>query len=206
MTSLIADQLFQLFHRRHACHQFQPDRPLTEAEITTILEAGRLSPSSFGLEQWKFVVIRSPEDKASMQAACFDQPQVGSASALVVILAKLAELDPDHPYAQKLLAREYPGDAYAPALKNYRGFHAATDIKAWSSNQCHIAAANMMTAATAAGIDSCAIGGFLPEKVSQLLNLDLTQYDIALILALGVCDQAAGPKLRLPLQDLVEYR
>ena len=206
MTPPLADQLLELFHRRHACHQFQADRPLTDDELTTILEAGRLSPSSFGLEQWKFVVLRASEDKAAMQAACFDQPQVGSASALVVILAKLAELDPDHPYAQKLLAREYPGEAYAPALKNYRGFHAATDIKAWSSNQCHIAAANMMTAATAAGIDSCAIGGFLPDRVSALLKLEPSQYDVALILALGVCDQAPGPKLRLPLQDLVEYR
>jgi nitroreductase len=131
---------------------------------------------------------------------------VGSASALVVILAKLAELDPDHPYAQRLLAREYPGEAFAPALKNYRAFHATTDVKAWSVSQCHIAAANMMTAAAGIGIDSCAIGGFLPDEVRKLLAVDPAEYEVALILALGICAQPAGEKLRLPLQELVEYR
>jgi nitroreductase len=200
------EQLTDIFHRRHACHEFKTGIPLSDADLGFILEAGRLSPSSFGLEQWKFVVLTSPEHKAAMQAACFQQPQVGSASALVVILAKLAELDPDHPYAQRLLAREYPGEAFAPALKNYRAFHATTDVKAWSVSQCHIAAANMMTAAAGIGIDSCAIGGFLPDEVRKLLAVDPAEYEVALILALGICAQPAGEKLRLPLQELVEYR
>ena len=198
--------LSDIFQRRHACHEFKADVPLAAADLEFILEAGRLSPSSFGLEQWKFVVLTSAEHKAAMQAACFQQPQVGNASTLVVILAKLAELDPDHPYARRLLAREYPGEAFAPALENYRGVHAATDVKAWSVCQCHIAAANMMTAAAGIGIDSCAIGGFQPETVRKILDIDPAQYEVALILALGVCAQPAGEKLRLPLQELVEYR
>jgi nitroreductase len=198
--------LSDIFRRRHACHEFKADLPLAAADLDFILEAGRLSPSSFGLEQWKFLVLTSGEIKAAMQSACFQQPQVGSASALVVILAKLAELDPDHPYAQRLLAREYPGEAYEAALKNYRGFHANTDVKAWSVSQCHIAAANMMTAAAGINVDSCAIGGFLPDTVCNLLDIDPAQYEVALILALGVCAQTGGEKLRLPTEELVEYR
>lgn len=199
-------QLSDIFRRRHACHEFRTGLPLAPADLEFILEAGRLSPSSFGLEQWKFLVLTSAEDKAAMQGACFQQPQVGNASALVVILAKLAELSPDHPYARELLAREYPGEAFGPALENYRGFYAHTDVKAWSVCQCHIAAANMMTAAAGIGIDSCAIGGFLPDQVRQLLGIDAGKYEVALVLALGVCTQPAGEKLRLPLAELVEYR
>ena len=206
MSQNLSAPLLNIFQRRHACHQFHADQPLDRADLDVILEAGRLSPSSFGLEHWKFIVLTRPEDKAAMQAACFQQPQVGSASALVVILAKLAELDPDHPYAQKLLAREYPGEAFGPALKNYRGFHAASDVKAWSVTQCHIAAANMMTAASGLGIDSCAIGGFLPEAVHKLLGIDPAQHEVALVLAFGACVQPPGEKQRLPLSELVEYR
>jgi nitroreductase len=202
MKNLLSD----IFHRRHACHEFKTGTTLATEDLDFILEAGRLSPSSFGLEQWKFLVLTSDEHKSAMQTACFNQPQVGSASALVVILAKLAELAPDHPYALKLLAREYPGEAFGPALENYRGFHANTDVKAWSISQCHIAAANMMTAAAGIGIDSCAIGGFLPDKVRGILDIDPSQYEVALILALGMCVQPAGEKLRLPLQELAEYR
>ena len=64
----------------------------------------------------------------------------------------------------------------------------------------------MMTAASGIGIDSCAIGGFVPDEVRKILDVDPAQYEVALILALGVCTQPAGEKLRLPLQELVEYR
>lgn len=199
-------ELLQLFQRRYACHRFDAGQPIDRADLDFVLEAGRLSPSSFGLEQWKFVVVTGAEEKQALQAACFNQPQVGTAGAVVVILAKLAELHPDADYLKTLLAREYPGEQYAAAHANYRAFHAATDVKAWSSAQCHIAAANMMTAATAVGLDSCAIGGFLPEVIQQQLNIDPVRHSIALILALGHCAAPAGEKLRLPLAELVEFR
>jgi nitroreductase len=125
---------------------------------------------------------------------------------VIVVLAKLAELAPDSEYLRQLMAREYPGDALEGALKNYRGFYAATDVKAWSENQCHIAAANMMTAAAGIDIDSCAIGGFDPAEVQRLLDIDPARHQPALILALGYCAQAPGEKLRLPMEELVEYR
>jgi nitroreductase len=199
-------QLLKIFRRRHACHLFHADRLLPMDDLNFILEAGRLSPSSFGLEQWKFVVLTGNEQKLALQAACFQQPQVGTASAVVVILAKLAEMDPDSDYLYRLMAREYPGDALDGALKNYRSFHAATNVKAWSENQCHIAAANMMTAAAGIEIDSCAIGGFDPAEVQRLLEIDPARHHPSLILAFGYCAQAPGEKLRLPLEDLVEYR
>lgn len=199
-------QLLEIFRRRHACHLFQANRTLAEDDLNFILEAGRLSPSSFGLEPWKFVVMSSQSQKLELQSACYQQPQVGTASVVVVVMAKLAEMDPDSDYLRRLMAREYPGDALEGALKNYRNFHAATDIKAWSEHQCHIAAANMMTAAAGIGIDSCAIGGFEPEEIQRMLGIDPNNMQPSLILAFGYCAQAAGEKLRLPLADLVEFR
>jgi nitroreductase len=203
---IMKNAILDIFRRRFACHAFMPDRAVAREDLDVILEAGRLSPSSFGLEQWKFVVVSKLEAKQALQAASFNQPQVGNAGVVVVILAKIAELDPDSDYIQKLMAREYPGEAMAPALANYRGFHANTDIKAWSITQCHIAAANMMTAATAVGLDSCAIGGFLPDQVKHILGIDGDRYEIALILPFGYCAEAAHEKQRLPLSELVEYR
>lgn len=199
-------EILDLFRRRFACHSFRSERAVPQADLDVVLEAGRLSPSSFGLEHWKFLVVTGAEDKASLQAACFNQPQVGGAAVVVVILARTADLHPDSDYLRAQLAREYPGDALAPALGNYRGFFAATDVKAWSVCQCHIAAANMMTAATAVGLDSCAIGGFLPERVKEILAIDGERYEIALILPLGYCAEGAPEKLRRPMAELVEYR
>lgn len=199
-------KLLEIFRRRHACHLFQADRALAEDDLNFILEAGRLSPSSFGLEPWKFVVMSSQSQKLATQTACFEQPQVGSASVVIVVLAKLAEMDPDSAYLRRLIAREYPGDALEPALKNYRNFHAETNIKAWSENQCHIAAANMMTAAAGIEIDSCAIGGFDPQAIQRILDIKPGNMHPSLVLAFGYCAQSSGDKLRLPLEELVEYR
>jgi nitroreductase len=201
------NELLAAFQKRHACHLFEANRALNGDDLTFILEAGRLSPSSFGLEQWKFLVLTKPQDKQAMQAACFNQPQVGSASVVIVILARLAELDPDAEYVRRLMAREYPEkEALEGALKNYRSFHAATDVKAWSAAQCHIAAANMMTAAAGIGIDSCAIGGFVPEEVCDLLQIDPTRFQPTLVLPLGFCAHDSGEKMRLPMEEVAEYR
>lgn len=199
-------QLLDIFRRRHACHLFLAERGIAPDDLAFILEAGRLSPSSFGLEPWKFIVLEAPAHKLAMQSACFQQPQVGTACVLIVVLAKRAELEPDSNYLQRLMAREYPGEALEVALKNYRAFHAGTDVAAWSAAQCHIAAANMMTAAAGIGIDSCAIGGFDPEQVRQQLGTDPHQFAPTLILAFGYCAQAPAEKQRLPLDELVEYR
>lgn len=199
-------QLADLFQRRFACHLFDSQRSINPSDLEFVLEAGRLSPSSFGLEHWKFVVVQSHDLKQALQTACFQQPQVGSASAVIIVLAKLAELAPDSPYIQKLLEREYPGDQLPMGQANYRNLYAAIDVRAWSVSQCHIAAANMMTAATAVGLDSCAIGGFLPDQIQQLLHIDPKQYEIALILPIGYCTEQPHEKRRLPLADLVEYR
>jgi len=199
-------QLLDIFRRRHACHLFLTERAIHPDDLTFILEAGRLSPSSFGLEPWKFIVLHTPSQKLAMQSACFQQPQVGTASTLIVIVAKQAELEPDSEYLQRLMAREYPGEALDAALENYRAFHAGTDVTAWSAAQCHIAAANMMIAAAGIGIDSCAIGGFDPEQVGKLLGSDPRQFAPTLILAFGYCAQAPAEKQRLPLEELVEYR
>jgi len=201
------NELLQIFLRRHACHQFLPDRALPREDLEFILEAGRLSPSSFGLEPWRFIVCAQAVDKQALQAACFGQAQVGSASVVVVILARLAELHPDSPYVRRLMAREYPqAEALQGALRNYREFHAAADVPTWSAAQCHIAAANMMTAAAGIGVDSCAIGGFIPGELCRVLDIDARVNQPVLVLPLGYCAHPAGEKQRLALTEMLEYR
>lgn len=202
---MLKNDFLAILNRRHACHSFTAQALAPDA-VDFILEAGRLSPSSFGLEPWHFVVCTRTEDKQKLQAACFDQLQVGQAATVIVILARLSELAPDHPYAQELLQREYPGERFAGGMAMYRDFYAAIDVPAWSTTQCHIAAANMMTAAAAIDVDSCPIGGFLPDAVGTTLNLPREQFVPALILALGHCQEPVPSKQRLPLAQLVTRR
>lgn len=205
---MIKDAFMKSLQFRHACKHFDPARQVLQADLDFVLEAGRLSPSSMGLEPWHFVVVRSQPLKDALQTASFGQPQLGSASVVIVILAKKAALKPGSNYVTRLFQRN------ATMLEPYDWLTAChadlarhADMLTWGAAQCHIAAANMMTAAAVAGVDSCPIGGFDPAQVQQALEIDADQYAITLILPLGYrLDPTPVAHLRLPLSELVTYR
>jgi nitroreductase len=200
------DAFMRLIQFRHACKLFDETRPLARADLDYILEAGRLSPSSLGLEPWRFLVIEDRGLRRHLRSACWNQSQITSASAVIVIKALKAELNLETGYARRMLRRLVASEAeLEEAMEIYRAIpHQGR--AAWSVAQCHIAAADMMLAAAALGIDSCPMGGFEPEAVAQLLGIDLGQCEIALLLAVGYRAQPQPARHRLPLSALVEYR
>lgn len=191
---------------RFACKLFDESRKIAPADLTYIFEAGRLSPSSLGLEPWRFVVVQDETLRRRLRPSCWNQAQITTASAVIVILALKADLDPETGYPRRMLARLLPpGADLDETMTIYRGI-AHEHRTAWSVEQCHIAAANMMTAAAVIGIDTCPMGGFEPEAVADILGIDRQKYAIALIVAAGYRAQEQPPKQRLPLSDLVIYR
>ncbi len=197
---------------RHACKKFDPQRKIDDADFQQILEFGRLSPSSFGMEHWRFVVVQTPELREKLREACWNQPQITESSHVVVILAKAAAVQPGSDYVKKLFGRRnLPQDAQEAYLARYAD-HSQTEVApymntfAWASKQCYIALANMLTGAASLGIDSCPIEGFSKSGVEALLGIDMQQYGVAVIAAFGYRAGEQTPRLRQPLDELVEYR
>ena len=201
------DAFIDALRFRHACKVFDEHRRVARADLDYILEAGRLAPSSLGLEPWRFLVIEDHAMRRRLRPACWNQSQITTASDVIVILALKSELAPETGYAQRMLRRLVASDAeLQEALQIYRDI-ARGDVAGWSVAQCHIAAAMMMAAAAVIGIDTCPMGGFDPEPVAEVLAVDRSRVEIALLLAVGYRAQQAAPKKqRLPLADLVEYR
>ncbi|ARU30433.1 hypothetical protein CAP31_01220 [Sulfuriferula sp. AH1] len=199
--------ILDAFNFRHACKLFDADKKIPQTDLDFILEAGRLSPSSMGLEHWKFIVVQTPQLKQALQLACADQPQIGSSSDVIAILARKADLQPASSYVKAQFERlQLTPEQTAQLHQFYRELISDTDLIAWSIAQCHIAAANMMTAAAAIGIDSCPIGAFAPDQVRALLQIDDAQYAVALVLPLGYRKHPQPPKHRLPFSEVVEFR
>lgn len=200
------DAFMRLMQFRFACKLFDATRTLARPDLDYVLEAGRLSPSSLGLEPWRFLVVEDPALRRHLRPACWNQVQITSASAVVVILALTAELSPETGYAARMVRRLVASEAeLEEAMEIYRGIPHQSRA-AWSIAQCHIAAADMMLAAAALGIDSCPMGGFEPEAVADVLGIDRARCEVALLLALGYRAQPQPPRQRLPLSALVEYR
>ena len=196
---------------RHACKVFDERKRIPDETMRYILEAGRKSPSSFGQEGWKFLVITNEALKAQLRPACWDQVQITSCSHLVVILSAIEDLRPDSGTPAKRFGRRpLPPERIAAYIELYGNFLAdtfSTDEKtyAWGARQCYIALANMMTAAAYEGIDSCPIEGMERGKVEEILQLDTSKYQVAVLAPFGYRVNPQSEQVRRPFEEVVEF-
>ncbi len=196
---------------RHACKIFDENRKISDDEIRYILEAGRKSPSSFGMEPWKFLVVSNDNLKEELRPACWNQPQITSCSHLVIILAAIENVKPESGIPQKRFNRrplsQEQLDGYIQLYSNHLKDTLSSDEKilCWTAKQTYIAAANMMTAAAFIGIDSCPIEGFEKEKVEKILELDTKKWQLSLILPFGYRVNPQSEQLRLDFDEVVTF-
>ena len=196
---------------RHACKIFDETKKISDEDINYILEAGRKSPSSFGMEPWKFLVITNQDLKEKLKPVCWNQPQITTCSHLVIILAAIDAVKPESGVVErKFKRREMPQEKVDFYINLYASHLANTlssdeNIYSWTAKQTGIAMGNMMTAAAIKGVDSCAIEGFEKEKVEEILGLDLTKYRLSVIIPFGYRINEQSSQLREPLENVVEF-
>lgn len=197
---------------RHACKKFDPQKKISGPDLDTILEAALLSPSSFGMEPWKFLVLESMDIREKLRPACWDQPQVTDSSQVVVILAKPSLVDPSNSYIRRSFERrQLPEDMTNAYVQKYKS-HMETEVYpcmslyAWCSKQCYIALANIMTAAASLGIDTCPMEGFEKKKVEKILEVNTDEYEVAVLVALGYRAGPQSHRARWERDALIEYR
>ena len=191
---------------RHACKLFDETKKIPRADLKFILEAGRLSPSSFGMEPWYLNVVQNRELKEALRPACWNQAQITSCSDLLIITAKV-DAPLRREYYEKMFARrEMPPEMLERYLSVYRHYiDSLHSVYGWTARQCYIAAANMMSYAAMIGVDSCPIEGFEKERVEEILGLDTNREQVALIVAFGYRVDEAPEKKRLDFDEVVRF-
>ena len=204
------DMFMDAMNFRHACKLFDENRKINDADMRYILETARLSPSSFGMEGWKFLVITNQQLKEKLRVVCWDQPQITTCSHLVVVLAAINPLKIQSGTPQKRFQRrDLPQEMIERYIGVYENYTKAIgddkSIFAWSARQTYIAAANMMMAASFIGIDSCPIEGFEKDRVDEILKLDTKEFQTSLILPFGYRVKPQPKKIRLSFDEIVKY-
>lgn len=211
--------ILDAFHFRHACKTFDPARKIAEADFRFILETGRLSPSSFGLEPWRFLVIQDMALREKLLTVTWGAGgQFPTASHVVAILARGEDMRPGSAYVDHLLreVKRFPEEAIARRDKLYRQFHVSDfnlrgrrALFDWSCRQCYIALANMMTAAAMIGIDSCPIEGFNQLGAERILAeaglLEGGRFGLAVMAAFGYRVNPAPEKTRQSLDEITRW-
>lgn len=206
---------------RHATKQFDDSRTISEEDFNTILEAGRMSPSSFGFEPWKFVVIQNSELREKMlEFAWGAQGQLPTASHFMVILArKHKDMHFGSDYIHHMMhdVKQLPDDVIEIYHSFYKKFQqedfklldTERSLNDWSAKQTYIALANMMTGAAYLGIDSCPIEGFdmdmTTEFIQKELGINIDHYAPAVMAAFGYRKEEPRPKSRQALDEVVTW-
>jgi nitroreductase len=194
---------------RHACKLFDANKKISKEDEQAIIEFGRLSPSSFGIEPWHFLVINDLALREKLKPACWQQAQVTTSSFVVVYLSYL-------PYnfrtnnaviKQRLWRRSLEEERYQQYSRRVADYLSEQNTGEWAKRQTYIALANMMTGAASLGIDSCPIEGFESEAVKAVLadHVDWLKYDLVVLAAFGYRVNEQPAKIREPLESIATF-
>lgn len=195
---------------RYAVKKFDPTRNIPEATWATLEEVLRLAPSSYGLQPWRFVVVRDKALRQTLRAASWNQPQITDASHLVVFAARrgLGLPDVERLVSAIVEVRGVTRESVAGYAKSMTGFvQSGRDLDAWSARQTYIALGFFIEAAAVLGIDACPMEGIEPAKYDEILGLAAQGYTALCVATAGyrAADDAyaQAKKVRYAKKDVV---
>ncbi len=181
--------LIQKLNWRYATKSFDKKRKLSEEQVADIIEAFRLSPSSYGLQPWKLLLIKNEETKLKLKEASWGQEQITDASHLFV-LCRQNKVDEEYitKYIQEVGASKEMTDL-AP-LDGYKGMMIGNvvprpDQEAWMAKQVYLALGFMMSTCADMDIDCCAMEGFDANKYDEILGLSAMGVTASVVLPVG---------------------
>lgn len=207
--------LLSSFAWRRALKTFVPPSKLPKnaiPDISPILEAARLAPTSFGVQPFNIHVVTKQETKAKLYDVSYQQNQVTSCTHLLVFSArKDASVTVERFIAAHNLDNTHP--VYATSVRNVLSSLDSSSFLAFSTSQAYIALGFSLAAAADLRIGSCPMGGFNADKVRTVLELPESEVPVA-YLAIGIVPSPGSPesklndelfKVRLPTDTLITF-
>ncbi|HKQ48284.1 MAG TPA: NAD(P)H-dependent oxidoreductase [Phycisphaerae bacterium] len=199
---------------RYAVKKFDPTRKISPEDWRTLEQALVLTPSSFGLQPWRFVVVTDQRVKDQLVAASWNQRQVADASHVVVfaIRRNLSADDIDRYLSRVAAVRGVGLDALDGFRKMMVGSlttpRAGFDVNDWSARQVYIALGHFMFSAAMLGIDTCPMEGIEPAQYDEILRLPKDGYAAQVVATAGyrAADDkyALLPKVRFSASDVIQ--
>lgn len=202
---------------RFATKVYDETKKVSKEDFDLILETAYLSPSSFGLEPWKVLVIESKELIEQIKPYAWGAVNsFNGASHFVITLAR-KNVTVENAYFTEVFGNvkgapaeyiEKVKETFHQFQKNdFRLLDNPQLVDEWASKQTYIMLGNMMYTASLLGIDSCAIEGFNKEKVKEILTehgVDMSRFDVSYMLSFGYHKGEITPKTRRPYSDVIE--
>lgn len=215
MNPITTATLLESLNWRYATKKFDPSKTITSEVWAALEDSLVLTPSSYGLQPWKFLIITSPEIKEQLKLLSWNQAQVTNCSHYVVFTIKknLSAADVDRFVEQTATVRGIP----AESIKGYRDIIVgdvvngprSLNVNEWATRQVYIALGNFMTSAALVGVDTCPMEGIDTTKYDRFLGLPEKGFATVVACAAGYRAEddkhATFAKVRFPNSEVVEH-
>ncbi|UPQ74870.1 NAD(P)H-dependent oxidoreductase [Chryseobacterium nepalense] len=199
--------------RRYSVKKFNTE--IIPREILhNILESGKLSASSLGLQPYKILVVESKEMKEKLIPAFYNPSQISTCSHLIAIISK-KKLDESYinGYFRHLSeVRETPEeklDLFRKSINQHINQKTHDEIFNWAEKQSYIVLANLMYAAAIENIDTCPMEGFRQDLIEEILEINPESEKVTVTLALGYRSEEDHfqhmKKVRKPNEKLFKF-
>ncbi|MEM8867462.1 MAG: nitroreductase family protein [Verrucomicrobiota bacterium] len=191
---------FTAINERRSVKHYDPAHEMSEAEIRKLFELAILSPTSFNMQNWRFVAVTDQPTQDALRAAAWNQAQVSEASLTIVLCADLNA----HEGAERYWANapEPVRNVLAPMVAPfYEGNDQLQRDEAMRS--IGIASQTIMLTAKAMGYDCCPMIGFDPKQVAEIVKLP-ENHLVGLIITVGKALKPANPRGgQLPYEEVI---
>ena len=200
---------------RYATKKFDAARKIAPEAWSALEHALLLTPSSFGLQPWKFIVITDPSVKQQLVPVSWNQTQSADCSHHVVFAVRKVVGDVEVDRFIESIVKIRGGSA--ESLKGYRDMMTGFASKAakegwmreWGIRQLYIALGNFMTSAAMLGVDTCPMEGISPGDYDRILGLEGTEFETVVACAAGYRSaedkHASLPKVRFPASEIIRH-
>ncbi len=182
---------FDAIYQRRAVKHFDPQHELTDADVQKLMEAAVQSPTSFNIQNWRFVLVRDQQLREAIKVAAWGQAQVTDASLLIVMTADLKSWEKSPERYWNNAPEDVAQLMVSMLVPFYEGKEQLQRDEAMRS--CGLAGQTIMLAAKAMGYDSCPMIGFDAAEVAKLVNLP-EDHVIGFMISVGKATQPARPK------------
>jgi len=182
---------FDAIEQRRSIKHFDTNHKLSESEIEKLLSLAILSPTSYNIQNWRFVLVKDTEMRKKIREVGMDQAQITDASLLLILCADLKSWKKQPERYWKNSPKEIQ-DMFVKMIGDfYDGKEQLHRDEAMRS--CGIAAQTLMLTAKAMGYDSGGMIGFDPQKVAEIINLP-EDHVIGLMVIIGKQVKPAMPR------------
>lgn len=209
------EDILKQLNWRYAVKRFDASKKISAKDWDVLEQSLLLTPSSYGLQPWKFFVVQNPELRKKLREASWRQSQVEDCSHFVVFTTRndITEKDIERHLERIAQVRSVSMESLAGFRKSMMNDVILGPrrevIKWWSHRQSYIAMGFLMETAALMGIDTCPLEGLEPNTYDQILNLQDSGYSTVAAVAVGYRhpeDKTQGnKKVRFDKAQVIEY-